>query len=140
MYVVDSSFWVAWIWESDSHHRQADRWLTEARNLGTPLFAPPTLLPEVAGAVARRSESSEIGRLTLQLLLDYRHLTITEMGRDTATLVAELAADIRLRGADAAFVAVAMLLAVPLITLDNEQLDKARHRVTAETPQETHLP
>ena len=139
MYVVDSSVWVAWFWERDSHHRRADGWLTEAHIREIPLFGPPILLAEVAGAVARRSQSSEIGRMALQPLLNYRELNIIDMGPDTTSFVVELAADLRLRVADAAFLAVAMLQDPPLITFDNEQRERARDMVAAEAPPETQL-
>jgi predicted nucleic acid-binding protein len=72
--------------------------------------------------------------MALQLLLNYRELNIIDMGPDTASFVGELAADLRLRGADAAFVAVAMLQDLPLITFDNEQRERARYMVVAQAP------
>jgi predicted nucleic acid-binding protein len=47
---------------------------------------------------------------------------------------ARCALDLRLRGADAVYVAVAHSLQVPLITWDREQLTRAAGRIAVRTP------
>ncbi len=47
---------------------------------------------------------------------------------------ADIAADLRLRAGDATYVALAYQLNIPLISWDNEQLERASNLVTTYTP------
>jgi predicted nucleic acid-binding protein len=47
---------------------------------------------------------------------------------------AELAVRLRLRGADAVYVAVAAHLKIPLVTLDTEQRERAKGLIEVKTP------
>ena len=49
-------------------------------------------------------------------------------------MAAEVAADLRLRGADAVYVAAARLLRVPLVTWDREQQQRAGAVVVVQMP------
>jgi predicted nucleic acid-binding protein len=53
---------------------------------------------------------------------------------DLAQAAARLAADHALRGADAVYMALALELSLPLITLDNEQLTRSSGVITASKP------
>ena len=55
---------------------------------------------------------------------------------ELALPAAELASELRLRGADAVYVAMTHRLGVPLVTWDREQLERAAVRIEARTPDE----
>ncbi len=51
-------------------------------------------------------------------------------------MAAKVAANLRLRGADAFYVAAASRLDIPLVTWDQEQMERARGLVNVITPEE----
>jgi predicted nucleic acid-binding protein len=117
MSVVDASVWVSVLSAREPHHDQSRRWL---RSQSGPITIPALALSEVAGAVARRTGSTEDGRTAVKTVLATPELRIVSVTDDVGLDAAELAASYRLRGADAIYVAVARMLALPLATLDAE--------------------
>jgi len=68
-----------------------------------------------------------------------RHLPnarLAPVDDELAQLGARLAAELRLRGADALYVGLASRLGVPLVTWDQEQLERGRQMVSALSPQD----
>jgi predicted nucleic acid-binding protein len=61
-------------------------------------------------------------------------LRLVPVGAELGRQAARLAADLRLRGANAVYVAVAARLDIPLVTWDGEQLARAGGRVRVTTP------
>ncbi len=55
MYVVDASVWVSRLVPADVHHDLSRRWMTASAASGALLIGPALLLPEVAAAIARRT-------------------------------------------------------------------------------------
>jgi len=70
----------------------------------------------------------------MQMLLRMPALRIVHVERRLGMSAAQLAADLGLRGADAVYVALAQQLTVPLITLDQEQLDRTGSVISARWP------
>jgi predicted nucleic acid-binding protein len=53
---------------------------------------------------------------------------------DFGRVAAQMAADLRLRGAEVVYVAAAYLLQVPLVTWDREQRQRAASVIAVQTP------
>ena len=53
--VVDASIWVSRLIPQDEHHELCQKWLAQQRIGGVTLVSPSLLLPEVAGAISRRT-------------------------------------------------------------------------------------
>jgi predicted nucleic acid-binding protein len=134
--VVDASVWVSRLVPQDVHHQASRRYLEKRAAAGDPLVAPVLLLAEVAGAIARRTGAPELGRRALEGLLRFPGLRLVTMDRHLGQEMARLAADLQLRGADAAYVAVAVRLSLPLVTWDREQALRAAPRIPVLTPEE----
>jgi predicted nucleic acid-binding protein len=131
MFVVDASVWVAALFRPDQFHIESRAWLDSLRGRDGQA-APLLILPEVAGAVARRSGRPTLGhraRTWLQALPDLMLYTIDG---DLAERAAAAAADLGLAGADAVYLALAEALDVPLVTWDSGPLERAAPR--ARTP------
>jgi predicted nucleic acid-binding protein len=128
--VIDASVWVSALSQREPHHAASRRWLEAQPDLTTPVLA----LAETAGAVARRTGSADDGRLALRTVLATPGLRLVPIDRGIGEEAAELAAAHRLRGADAVYVAVARLLALPLATLDRELEARASAVVAVITP------
>jgi len=132
--VVDASIWVSRLVSADVHHPVSETWLETFVGGGGQCVAPVLLLAEVAGAISRRTTEARLGQAALKLLLRMPALRIVNVERRLGTSAAQLAADLGLRGADAVYVALARQLKVPLITWDQEQLDRTGSIIAAHQP------
>jgi predicted nucleic acid-binding protein len=132
--VVDASVWVSRFVTHDAYHAASVRWLAETTSVDGLLAAPALLLPEVAGPIARITKNPRLARRVVSRVLRVGGLRIVSIDRDLAEGAARLAADLRLRGADAVYVALARRLGLPLITLDAEQLARGASVVAVRRP------
>lgn len=129
MVVVDSSVWVARLVPQDVFHQPACDWMAARRAENTLLLSPSLLLPEVGGAIARRTGDHELAAQAVTALEHLPGLRLIEMERSLVAAAANLAAELGLRGADAIYVAAAEYLNLPLCTLDEDQARRAAYRV-----------
>jgi predicted nucleic acid-binding protein len=126
VYVVDASVWVSWFLTDDVFHAESRGWIDLAKASAALLVAPALLLPELAGSIARRTGDSVLGR---DVALHLERLPSTQfvpLEADLARLAAGLAAELRIKGADAVYVSVALSAGLPLVTWDAEQRDRGR--------------
>ena len=130
MYVVDASVWVSRFLPADIHHGPSYRWMSAQVAQGEPLAAPLLVLAEVAGAMVRRTRSSELGAQAVFLMQQLPNARLVPIDTELAQLGARLAAELRLRGADALYVALARRLGAPLVTWDQEQRERGGQLVT----------
>jgi len=98
------------------------------------VIAPTLLLPEVAGAVARRTAEPRLARRAVDAVLRLPALRLVPVDDVLARMAAKLAAQLRVRGADAIYIAVAATLQLPLVTWDVEQRDRAARLVEVFVP------
>ena len=134
MIVVDASVWVSALGRHDIHYRASRQWLDQYMAEGGLVIAPVILLAEVAGAIARLRSSPRHGRQAMSRLLEAPRLRLVPHDGGFAQTAARVAADLRLRGADAIYVTVALVLGIPLVTWDREQQQRAGALVTVQTP------
>jgi predicted nucleic acid-binding protein len=132
--VVDASIMVSALYPQDVHHQQSRQWLWQAILAGERLVAPMLLLSEVAGAIARRSGDEFQGRRAVQRLLGLQQLRFFPIEARLGLLAAQFAVELRLRGADAVYVALAAQAHIPLITWDREQRERGGQRIDTRTP------
>lgn len=135
MSVVDASVWVSRFMPDDTFHEVSRAWITWMVTSGEPLVAPIILLAEVAGAIARRTGDRKLGYQSVQQIRQVPTLQIIALDESLGDYAAQLASDLQIRGLDATYVAVAQRLDIPLVTWDQEQLDRARTAVSAYTPE-----
>lgn len=136
MYVVDASVWISWFVPADAHHDPSRRWMSAQVVQGESVVAPLLVLAEVAGAVARRTGVSELGVHAVSLMQHLPNARLVAVDTELAQLGAQLAAELRLRGADALYVALARRLSIPLVTWDQEQQERGRPLVAVLNPQD----
>ena len=132
--VVDASVWVSRVLPHEIHHASSYAWLTAHLGRGGWIVAPALLPIEVAAAIARQSGNTLLAQRTVQDMLRLRQLRLVGVARRLATIAADFAATLRLRGADAVYVAVAYQLSIPLVTWDQEQITRASTQIVAYTP------
>lgn len=134
MMVVDASVWVSRLVPQDVYHIASDHWLRWYLSSGGLIAAPMILLAEVAGPVSRRTGDPTLGQRAIRHLVRLAALRLIPIDRQLGRQTAQLAAELRLRGADATYIALADHLKIPLVTWDHEQRERAPELVTVYTP------
>jgi len=132
--VVDASVWVSRLVVGDVNHTRCQAWLQKQTSDGGLLVAPSLALAEVAGAISRRTGQRALAHRAVEVLLALPVLRLVSVDASLARLAAQLAAEHALRGADAVCVATASQLGLPLVTLDGEQLDRAKAIISTTSP------
>ena len=134
MIVVDASVLVAVYRLADLFHDASRAWLLRYLASAQTMIAPLLIVPELAGAISRRTGQPALGHDAVRQFRATPRLTLLPLDETIATHAAELAADLQLHGADAVYVAVAALHGAPLITWDREQIERGGRRVTVRRP------
>lgn len=136
MIVIDASVWISFLIQQDINHAATQPWLSGVLRRKIPIAAPILLLAEVGGAISRRLGHVEIGEMAINQLLSIPTLQLIHMDHAQGIEASRIAAQYRLRGADAFYVAVAAYLKVPLISWDNEHLNRISDLITTYTPEQ----
>jgi len=134
--IVDASVWVARFLAADRHHGIAMACITALLERESRLVIPVLAWPEVAGAIARRTGVAKNGHNAVSIIRALRWIESIPMDQSLAHEATQIAGSRRLRGADAVYVALAVMRRVPLITLDAEMLERARDVTEVFTPEQ----
>lgn len=134
MMVVDASVMVSVFVPQDANHLPSNNWLTHYITNNMQLVAPMILLPEVAGPVMRRTGNINLAEQIINDIVNSSDILLLDVNQTLAIDAAKLAVALRLRGADAIYVALAQQLNIPLVTWDNEQLSRAAGAIQTFTP------
>ena len=134
MIVTDASVWLSFLLQQDVHHSATKLWLTDILVRKVPIAVPILLLAEVGGAMSRRLGSAEMGEKAIKSLLAVPTLRLVDMEHALGMQTSQIAARYRLRGADACYVTVAAQLNVPLVSWDQEHIERTAGFITAYTP------
>ena len=126
--VVDASVWVARLVPEDTFYEPVKTWMSIRRNEDDQFLAPSLLLAEIGGAISRRTTPS-LGLKAVEHVQSLPGLQLVEMEHSMLREAARLAAELGLRGADSTYVAIAVRLGLPLITLDADQRERAAKRI-----------
>ena len=126
--VVDASVWVARLVPQDVFHVSVKEWMSARLEDVDQFLAPSLLLAEIGGAISRRTTPS-LGLNAIEQIQTLPGLQLVDMEYSLLQEAAQLAAELGLRGADSTYVAVAVRLGLPLITLDVDQKARAAKRV-----------
>ena len=134
--IVDASVWIASVLDKDLRHEVSlafmHRFVMERQIATVPLL----VWAEIAGAVARRTGDTDRGMKVAELIAAKNWVRGVPLDASLASESMRLSAKLRLRGADAVYVALAAICREPLITLDAEMLERARDMADTFTPQQ----
>ncbi len=134
MMVVDASVWVSYLLPQDSHHTASESWFDGYIKGGGKVAAPTILLAELAGAVARRTGDIALARQIITAIINLPELNLVAIDHSLSLAAAQIAADLKLRGADSFYIALAQALQIPLVTWDQEQLTRPNKIIQIQTP------
>jgi predicted nucleic acid-binding protein len=101
---------------------------------GERLVAPAILVAEASAALSRGMGDRQLAQRVIYRLMHSRLIELTPISLTLAQRAAEIAADYKIRGCDAVFVALAEQLGEELVTLDNEQLTRSTAVIAAKRP------
>ena len=131
---IDASVFVNAFSSAEVDSDKSWDFITGLKKDAVQIIVPTLLLTEVAAAIARKQNNTA---LALQLMAEIQaipNITLISLDESLAETAAEIAATHRLRGSDAVYAAVAQRFATELITLDSEQLQRAKKAVTVRQP------
>ena len=134
MYVVDASVWVSRFVPSDTNYLPSHEWLDQRIELNQDLVSPAILLAEVGGAIARRTGDSIVASQVVDIIVRLPNVKMVYIDPRLATLSAQMAVNLSLRGADSFYVALAYQLSMPLVTWDQEQRARSGFLISSLTP------
>lgn len=131
---VDASVFLNGFNPGEEGHEQSRLALDRLRARGTPIIVPNLLRVEAAGAVARGTDDPDLAKKFAETLFRLPEVVVVPLDERLAATAASLAADHRLRGADAVYGAVALRFGSALVTRDREQLERLPPVVTTLHP------
>src|SRR5438105_2773841 len=112
--IIDASAWVSRVLANDINHASALAWINRHLAGGGSLVAPVLLVTETASAVARVTGLPRRGHLAASHLYAMPEMSLVPIDQALVDEATDLAANLKLRGADSYYVAVAKRLALPL--------------------------
>lgn len=136
MITIDASVLVAAGAPDDPASADAAAFIHAVLTDGLAIHQPTLTLVEVGAAIARRTGDSGLASEAGATLLSMPGLVLHPLDLEAAADSAAIAARLRLRGADAIYVATAVRSDAALITLDDELLTRTSPLVDAATPTE----
>ncbi len=136
MLIIDASVLVADLRPSEPYHSEAAGLLDFVREREMPVSLPAVALAEVAGAIARGTGRTSLAHRVIRLLQATPHYQWAIIDLPLAQRAAMLAAEYRLRGYDAVYVALAQQLDAPLVTLDMELCKRGPADVEVRRPED----
>ena len=125
MAVMDASVYIALINSNEIMHSSSWQWLEGAQKEHERIYAPVILLAEVSAALSRGVDDPQVAHRVIQQLKGSSLIELIPVTRPLAEHAAEIAADHRIRGCDAIYVALAGQIGETLVTLDKQQLERA---------------
>ena len=134
MPVVDASVCVALFNVDEPGHPASRRWLAKRQREAEPIVSPVILLAEVAAALSRGLGDADLARQAVRLLRGRRLFELFPVTEALAAQAAEIAAEHKVRGCDAIYVALARQLEMELVTQDRQQLERGAAVVVTRTP------
>jgi predicted nucleic acid-binding protein len=136
MYCIDASVLINSEIEKERFHEYSKKLMEKIREMGITILVPEIVLPEISSAIARGSNDSEKALEFVKELKQIPNIVFVPIDRELADEAARFAAEYRLRGCDAIYVAVASMFSAKLISLDEQQLVRAKDCIDASTPQD----
>ena len=129
MYVVDASVWVSRATSPVSPPSQGGEQVPSPLEKGGPQGGD-----WVTFSVARRTGSSELAAGAISLMQRLPNARLVPVDAGLAHLGARLAGELRPRGADSLYLALAQRLGFTLVTWDQERLERGRTVALTHTP------
>jgi predicted nucleic acid-binding protein len=134
---VDASVFVASVRLQEANYQISLDFLQEIRSRGdVELICPSLVLPECSAAVMRRQQNATSAATLVRRIAAWPNSRFPSLTKTRARQASQLAAQLRLRGADSVYVATAKEFNTTLITWDEEVLQRSAAAVRGMTPED----
>lgn len=134
MAVMDASVYIALINASEEGHVASWRWYLQAVRSGEPICAPAIILGEVAAALSRGMNDQDLAKRAARRLERSRAIELVSVTVALGNAAAVIAAEHRIRGCDAVYIALAQWRGEYLVTLDRQQLERGAAAIETRRP------
>jgi predicted nucleic acid-binding protein len=134
MFTVDASVHVNAASPTEAGAIESHRFIDQLHGRPWPVFSPTLLLAEVAAAVARNKNDAAQGMTVAQAVRGLPGQVWVPLDDSLTQEAVRLAAELRLRGADAVYAAVVKRYGTTLVTWDRQQLERLRPAMPVLTP------
>jgi predicted nucleic acid-binding protein len=125
MVTLDANVWIAAYDARDAFHGDSVAFMKLIGVRRTQVYGPAFVIVEAGCAVTRRTGSVHDGQLAMQGISNYPLLTLLPLDQQLLSVAADAGLRHMVRGADALYVAAALLTGAPLISWDNELVQRA---------------
>jgi predicted nucleic acid-binding protein len=136
MYCIDASVFINAEIVGEEFHEYSAKLMQNIRDRGITIIVPEIILPEISSAIARGTDNPEKALEFVKELRQIPNIVFVPIDREISDHASKLAAECRLRGCDAIYVAVASLFRAKLISLDKQQMERSLKCIKTATPQE----
>ncbi len=136
MICIDASVFVARMRTVEVNYADSQLFIKEVEWRGLLVCAPVLVLPECASALARPTGDTAKGRRLTRFVQRFVGEQLIPLTLPAAICTAEIAAECRLRGADACYVATAEAMQATLVTWDAQMYERGSAVVSTATPAE----
>jgi predicted nucleic acid-binding protein len=136
VFTVDASVYVNALNSAEKGSLESERFLEYIFQRPWPVYSPTLLLVEMAAAISRVFDDARRGLALAQAARALPGQIWVPLEESLADEASRLAAEHRLRGADAVYAAVANRYRTALVTCDRQQLDRLRPALPVLTPAE----
>ena len=136
MFTIDASVHINALNPSEAGSADSQAFIARVFQRALPVFSPTLLLVEVAAVIARVFDSPAQGIALTQVLRFLPGQTWVALDDDLAGEASMLAAEYRLRGADAVYAAVASRYKTTLVTTDRQQIQRLSNFLDVRKPTE----
>jgi predicted nucleic acid-binding protein len=140
MFTVDASVHINALNPTETGSAESQVFLTSVYQQALPVYSPTLLWVEVAAALARVFDNSAQGIALAQALRILPGHIWVPLDEELAGQASVIAAEYRLRGADAVYAAVARRYQTTLVTNDQQQIDRLRSFLSVCLPADVPLP
>jgi predicted nucleic acid-binding protein len=132
---IDASVWVSAFVAGDVHHEQSDQLLEACLATKTRVIVPEIVLLEVAAGVARVLQHDGQGQVAAKKIERFPGIKFLPLQTAFLNRAITLATRRFLRAADALYVTAARESKAPLVTLDDEMLQRGAAAASVLTPE-----
>lgn len=136
MLMIDASVWVNADSPSEAHSAESRAFLDQVARTGSTVVVPNLLGVEVAAAISRSRKNAALALEYAEKLAALQFVRWIPLDTGIAAFASVLAAEHRLRGADAVYAAVAISHGCRLVSLDEEHLTRLTSVLAVQTPAE----
>ena len=134
MVTIDANVFVAASITTESHHPDSLALLTRLRLRDIAVYCPSLVIAETVAAIARPTGDVALALQSIRLISRFPNMSLLNLTQRRSRAAARLAANLRLRGADAVYVAAAVESIATLITWETQILQRAPAAVATMNP------